>query len=279
MDKGQLWFKHTGTLNQTVGYSYNNDFRVSSINYAGTTQNLGYDNDGPLTTSGAFTITRNTQNGLPEAVGDGTFSLNRTFSGYGEIDGYGYKINNNDIYTISITRDKAGRIIHRIEDMGVSTTTWDYAYDGLGRLTEAKKDGTVAESYAYDADGNRIAETNTFKNITGMPYTYSIEDHLITVGTDTYQFDKDGFLTGKTTATGTTIYKYSSRGELLEVTKPDGTIISYDHDPSGRRIAKRINGQIAEKYLWSGRIRLMAVYDGNDQLIMRFNYADARVPV
>ncbi len=162
--------------------------------------------------------------------------------------------------------------------MGVSTTTWDYAYDSLGRLTEVKKDGTVAESYAYDANGNRTLETNTFKGVTDMAYTYSIEDDLITPGTDTYQFDKDGFLTSKTTATGTTTYRYSSRGETQSVTLPDGTVISYDHDPMGRRIAKRINGTIAEKYLWSGRIRLMAVYDANDRLIMRFNYADERVP-
>ncbi len=269
---------NTGTLNQTIGYSYNNDFRVSSINYAGTTQNLGYDSDGLLTAAGPFTITRNTQNGLPETVTDGTLTVSRAFNGYGEIDGYGYNIGGTDIYTLSITRDKAGRIVQRIEDMGVSTTTWDYAYDSLGRLTEVKKDGTVAESYAYDANGNRTLETNTFKGVTDMAYTYSIEDDLITPGTDTYQFDKDGFLTSKTTATGTTTYRYSSRGETQSVTLPDGTVISYDHDPMGRRIAKRINGTIAEKYLWSGRIRLMAVYDANDRLIMRFNYADERVP-
>jgi RHS repeat-associated protein len=59
---------------------------------------------------------------------------------------------------------------------------------------------------------------------------------------------------------------------------PDGTVVSYDYDPMGRRIAKRVNGTIVEKYLWSGRIMLLAVYDGNDNLIMRFNYADDRVP-
>ncbi len=46
----------------------------------------------------------------------------------------------------------------------------------------------------------------------------------------------------------------------------------------GKRIAKRIKGIIVEKYLWSGRIRLLAVYDGNDNLIMRFNYAEDRGP-
>ena len=161
---------------------------------------------------------RNTQNGLPEAVSDGTFTLNRTFNTYGEVDGYGYNIGGNDVYTLSITRDNTGRIVQRVEQIQGETITWDYAYDELGRLIEVKRNGNIVESYAYDANGNRISETNTFKSVTDMAYTYSIEDHLLTAGSDTYQFDPDGFLTNKTTSEGTTTYKYSSRGELLEVT-------------------------------------------------------------
>ena len=33
------------------------------------------------------------------------------------------------------------------------------------------------------------------------------------------------------------------------------------------------------KYLWQGLTRLLAVYDGGDNLIMRFEYADGRMPV
>jgi len=168
--------------------------------------------------------------------------------------------------------------LEKVKNIQGETVTWDYSYDELRRLIEVKRNGTVVESYAYDANGNRIIETNAFKGVSNMGYTYSIEDHLLTAGSDTYQFDPDGFLTSKTTSSGTTTYKYSSRGELLEVVLPDGTVISYDYDPMGRRIAKRINGTIVEKYLWSGRIMLLAVYDGNDNLLMRFNYADDRVP-
>ena len=124
----------------------------------------------------------------------------------------------------------------------------------------------------------RLSIDWTFKGVVDMTYTYSIEDQLLTAGSDTYQFDPDGFLASKTTSSGTTTYKYSSRGELLEVVLPDGTVISYDYDPMGRRIAKRVNGTIVEKYLWSGRIKLLAVFDGNDNLLLRFNYADDRVP-
>ena len=45
------------------------------------------------------------------------------------------------------------------------------------------------------------------------------------------------------------------------------------------RIAKKINGAITEKYLWQGLTRLLAVYDGSDNLLMRFEYADSRMPV
>ena len=51
------------------------------------------------------------------------------------------------------------------------------------------------------------------------------------------------------------------------------------HDPLGRRIAKKVDGNIVEKYLWQGLTRLLAVYDGTDALLMRFEYADARMPV
>ena len=45
-----------------------------------------------------------------------------------------------------------------------------------------------------------------------------------------------------------------------------------------RRIAKKINGEIVEKYLWLGRTRLLAVYDNNDQPLISFQYTDERMP-
>jgi RHS repeat-associated protein len=53
----------------------------------------------------------------------------------------------------------------------------------------------------------------------------------------------------------------------------------YLRSPFGWRIAKIVNGIITEKYLWQGLTKLLAVYDGNDNLLMRFGYADDRVPL
>ena len=262
----------TGLLNQSISYAYNNDFRLSSLTYAGATYSLFYDNDNLLTNIGSYAVTRNMQNGLPVSVSDGTLTNTRTFNGYGELDNNAYSIGGVNKYTWSLTRDLAGRITQRVENIDGVTITWDYLYDSLGKLVEVKKNGVIVESYGYDANGNRLTDSS-------RAYSYSTEDHVITAGTDTYQFDVDGFLTQKTTASGTTTYSYSSRGELLNVTMPNGTLISYDHDPMGRRIAKKINGVITEKFLWANAISLLAVYDGNDNLISRFNYADSRMPV
>ncbi len=115
-------------------------------------------------------------------------------------------------------------------------------------------------------------------NRRGRSLTYDEEDRLLTVGNAIYEYDGGGFLKKKTDGSDVTEYAYSSRGELLSVTLPDGTLIQYVHDPLGRRIVKKVNGVVTEKYLRQGLTRLLAVYDGNDALLMRFDYADARMP-
>ena len=261
----------SGLLNQTISYGYNNDFRLSAINYAGINQSFGYDNDGLLTTAGNFTITRNAQNGLPVSVSDSIFTNTRTFSGYGELDANAYSIGAVNKYSYNLTRDLAGRITQRVEDIGGEMITWDYQYDTLGKLVEVKKNSSISESYTYDGNGNRLTDNS-------RTYSYSTEDNIITAGTDTYQFNVDGFLTSRMTSSGTTAYNYSSRGELLSVTLPNGTVVYYDNDPFGRRTSKKINGVVTEKYLWEDAITLLAVYDGSNNLISRFNYADSRMP-
>ena len=39
---------------------------------------------------------------------------------------------------------------------------------------------------------------NALRGISGKTYTYSDEDHLLTAGSTTYQYDLDGFLINKT---------------------------------------------------------------------------------
>jgi RHS repeat-associated protein len=120
---------------------------------------------------------------------------------------------------------------------------------------------------------------NSLRGIAGRKFSYDDEDHLLSAGSVIYSHNLDGFLAAKTDGSDVTTYDYSSRGELLGAILPDGTVIEYIHDPLARRIAKKVGGVTVEKYLWQGITRLLAVYDGSDNLLMRFEYADTRMPV
>jgi RHS repeat-associated protein len=269
----------SGTLNESLGYTYNNDFNVSSFSYAGKTHIYTYDNDGLLSGAGNFTIFRNAQNGLPETVTGADLNLTRTFNGYGEVQEQDLAVSSQVLNTWSLTRDNTGRITAKTETVDSVTSNYAYSYDPMGRLLTVTKDGVLVEEYDYSANGTRTYEMNTLRGIAGRAFAYSDEDHLLTAGDATYQYDVDGFLTTRTQGVDITTYDYSIRGELLNVTLPDGTSIEYINDPLGRRIAKKVNGAVVEKYLWQGLTRLLAVYDGTDNLLMRFEYADGRMPV
>jgi len=269
----------TGTLAQTLSYTYSSDFAVQNLTYAGETRTYGYDNDGLLTASGDLTVTRNAGNGLPESVTGGPLSLSRGFSPYGETDTESFSVNGTDLFSWSLVRDDNGRITGKTENLSDGTTAnYEYDYDAVGRLLTVTRDEAVVESYQYDTRPYGI-RTYEERYGVGRLLRYNDEDNLLEAGDTDYQHDADGFLISKTQGNEVTTYDYSLRGELLRADLPDGRIIEYVHDPLGRRIAKKVDGVITEKYLWQGLTRLLAVYDGSDNLAMRFEYADARMPV
>lgn len=270
-----------GTLAQTLALTYNNDLNVIGLTYAGATNNFGYDNDGLLTTSGRFTISRNAQNGLPMSVTGGALNLSRSFNTHGEPTTQTQIVNSSAAGSWTVTYNDNGQIATKSETVGGVTANYVYTYDSVGRLTKVEKDGTLVEEYRYTGTnplGTRTWEMNSLRGIAGRSLTYNDEDQLLNVGGTTYQYDADGSLSRKTDTAGVTTYNYSSRGELLSTSLPTGQTIEYVHDPLGRRIAKKINGTTTEKYLWAGLTQLLAVYDGSNNLLMRFEYSDGRMP-
>ncbi|KPJ75573.1 MAG: hypothetical protein AMJ54_14645 [Deltaproteobacteria bacterium SG8_13] len=269
----------TGTHNRSVYYSHNEDFLLTSLAVPGIGRtDFGYDDDGLLTTVGSFTITRDPDNGLPLSITDGRLLTANGFNGYGEGDTRRTTIGTTEITRWDLQRDSSGRIAAKTETIKGVTDTFGYTYDALGRLQTVTKNGQLVEQYGYDKVGTRKYDQNLLRGIAGRSFAYDAEDRLLTAGSNTYSYDVDGFLTSRTTPQGTTGYTYSSRGELLQVDLPDGLIIEYLHDPLGRRIAKMINGEVVEKYLWLGRTRLLGVYDKDDQLLISFQYTDQRMP-
>jgi RHS repeat-associated protein len=269
---------NSGALNQTITFEYDDDFQLIALFYAGDMETYTYDADGLLAGTGTFSIARHAENGLPEQVFNETVSLSRTFNGYGEIQEERTRVGDKFIDAWQLTRNDSGRIIEKSETVAGVTSRFVYTYDPIGRVTSVARNGILSEAYQYDANGARSYEMNLHKNVPGRYYTYSVEDHLLSAGEVSYAYSPDGFLMKKTAGTKETYFHYSALGELRRVVLPDETVIEYLYDPLCRRIAKKKNGEIVEKYLWQGLTRLLAVYDGSDRLIMRFQYANARMP-
>ena len=55
--------------------------------------------------------------------------------------------------------------------------------------------------------------------------------------------------------------------------------ITYKHNALNQRVAKLVNGEVVEKYLWKDLTTLLAIYDKDDNLKQRFEYADSRMPI
>jgi len=222
-----------------------------------------------------YTLTRDPQNAYVTNLTDGTLTQTRSYNSFGEVT----EVSDNTFSYQLPSRDQSGAIVQKKETLNGATETFDYTYDEMGRLTQACRVGLPShqgcETYTYDNNGNRASAT---VNGTSITASYTLDDNLVVYGDNSYLYDDDGYLKEKTTPQGTTTYTYGTRGELLSVTTPTKTI-TYKHNALNQRVAKLVNGQVVEKYLWKDLTTLLAIYDKDDNLKQRFEYADSRMPV
>lgn len=147
---------------------------------------------------------------------------------------------------------------NRITQSSGTDGTQDYAYDTTNQLTGASHTTQTNEAYSYDANGNR----------TNAGYGTGTNNQLLTDGTYNYQYDGEGNRTRRTEiATGKiTEYVWDYRNRLTSVLFKDslGTVtktIQYTYDVNDRRIGKKIDGAVAERYVYDGS-DIALVFDG-----------------
>jgi YD repeat-containing protein len=82
--------------------------------------------------------------------------------------------------------------------------------------------------------------------------TYDAQDRLKSFGSNTYSYSKNGDLTSATDSSSadTTSYDYNSLGDLKQIAIPDGKQIRYLTDPLGRRIGKKVDGQLVQGFVY-----------------------------
>lgn len=261
----------TGAVNASVGFDYDNNLRLVSDVVGGVSNSYTYDPDGFLTSAGALTIQRDSQNGSLLGTTLTSVSDVYTYNDYAEPLIYTAVVGSNTIFSQQFIRDNDGRITRKTETIDGASHSFDYFYDLAGRLTDVIQDTSVTTSYRYDANGNRL--TKLFNGNLVETGTYDDDDRATAYADSIVHFDAAGTLASRTTAAGATTYTYDDLGNLTDVLLVGGARITYVIDGQNRRVARQLNGTTLQRWVYSDQQRIVAEFDGTGALVSRFVYA------
>lgn len=211
----------------TVSYAYDSDGRLVSVTdpKGGV---FGFQYDAASQVTG---LTR--PNGVTDQY---SYDVN------GKVDQIVSSLGGASIQTLSRTLDASGLVSSRTDGAGTASFT----HDANGRLVAVSGPGSVAQSYAYDAAGNRVSSPESASS------AFNSADELTAAQNATYTYDANGQRTSKVESGGaTTRYAYNARGQLISITYPDGTSTSYTYDALGRRLSATSGGATAS-YVYDG---------------------------
>lgn len=267
-----------GVVQGSVGYSYDNNFRVNSLTVNGANSiSLAYDNDDLLTAAGALNLARDAATG--RLTGTTLYGIVTTLNyddSVSTVRRHTVKSGSDTLYNATYSRDSLNRITRLIETVQGVVSIYDYAYDSLGRLDQVRMGGVLVSDYEYDANGNRIAVTTQFSTIGG---TYDDQDRMSAYGNTSFDYNASGELVRRVSGADTARYVHDAFGNLTQVRLGDGTLIDYLVDANARRIGKKVNGVLTQAFLYDGRIAPIAELNGANQIVARFVYGTrANVP-
>ena len=262
-----------GPVSGTISRTFDDLFQVTELSVDGqATIGYEYDADGLVTTAGDCSVERNDA-GLATKATVGATTRTWSQTGFGNIGGHTATVAGKTVYDAAYERNERGWITRAEETVGGTTTVREFGYDAVGRLTEVRTDGTVTEAYEYGPNGNRTTVERDGETVSP---SYDGRDRLQSAGDRSYEYDADGRVTGTTVAGETTTYEYGARGSLLRVTLPDGTEIGYETDPFGRRVGKRVDGNLERGWLYLDGLRPIAELDGDGTVRTWFVYATSQ---
>uniref|UniRef100_A0A671KPJ7 Teneurin-3 n=1 Tax=Sinocyclocheilus anshuiensis TaxID=1608454 RepID=A0A671KPJ7_9TELE len=240
VDRQIFRFSEDGMVNARFDYTYDNSFRVTSmqgvINETPLPIDLYQFDDisGKVEQFGKFGVIYYDIN---QIISTAVMTYTKHFDVHGRIKEIQYEIFRSLMYWITIQYDNMGRVTKREIKIGpfANTTKYGYEYDVDGQLQTVYLNEKMMWRYNYDLNGN-LHLLNPGNSARLTPLRYDLRDRITRLGDAQYRMDEDGFLRQR----GAEIFEYNSKGHLVRVhSKASGWTIQYRYDGLGRRLASR----------------------------------------
>ncbi|XP_029114628.1 teneurin-3 isoform X2 [Scleropages formosus] len=240
VDRQIFRFSEDGMVNARFDYTYDNSFRVTSmqgvINETPLPIDLYQFDDisGKVEQFGKFGVIYYDIN---QIISTAVMTYTKHFDAHGRIKEIQYEIFRSLMYWITIQYDNMGRVTKREVKIGpfANTTKYGYEYDVDGQLQTVYLNEKIVWRYNYDLNGNlHLLNPSNYARL--LPLRYDLRDRITRLGDIQYRMDEDGFLRQR----GTEIFEYNSKGLLVRVySKANGWTIQYRYDGLGRRVSTR----------------------------------------
>ncbi|XP_061736854.1 teneurin-3 isoform X4 [Nerophis ophidion] len=240
VDRQIFRFSEDGMVNARFDYTYDNSFRVTSmqavINETPLPIDLYQFDDisGKVEQFGKFGVIYYDIN---QIISTAVMTYTKHFDQHGRIKEIQYEIFRSLMYWITIQYDNMGRVTKREIKIGpfANTTKYGYDYDVDGQLQTVSLNEKMMWRYNYDLNGNlHLLNPGNSGRLT--PLRYDLRDRITRLGDVQYKLDEDGFLRQR----GADIFEYNSKGLLVRVySKSASWTIQYRYDGLGRRVAAR----------------------------------------
>lgn len=240
-----------------VAWTWSDRLLPERITVAGTEIDLTHDADGLLVGAGPLTMLRDDA-GLTQGASVGSVEQAQIRDARGQISSLQVDLGGTALYTSTLTRDAAGRVIGEEEVLGGARSR-QWSYDAAGRLVEAWQDGALVGFWSYDLDGQRVEADGAAEVVDGRGRV------VASAGAD-WSWDGDGRLVG---GPGMAL-SWDAMGSLQAAELGD-TRITWEHDALDRPIARRIDGELDRGWLWGGE-RLMATLTPEGEVDAVFVY-------
>uniref|UniRef100_A0A8C9V633 Teneurin-3 n=1 Tax=Scleropages formosus TaxID=113540 RepID=A0A8C9V633_SCLFO len=240
IDRQIFRFSEDGMVNARFDYTYDNSFRVTSmqgvINETPLPIDLYQFDDisGKVEQFGKFGVIYYDIN---QIISTAVMTYTKHFDVHGRIKEIQYEIFRSLMYWITIQYDNMSRVTKREIKIGpfANTTKYSYEYDVDGQLQTVYLNEKIMWRYNYDLNGN-LHLLNPSNSARLTPLRYDLRDRITRLGDVQYRMDEDGFLRQR----GAEIFEYNSKGLLVRVySKGNSWTIQYRYDGLGRRVSTR----------------------------------------